>query len=232
MRSGVPNCDRIAAGVGTVLRRVGGDPHVARLPLAHGGVERSHGLLQGRLRVEPVGVEDVDVLEPEPLEAGVEAAQQVLARTSVAVRAGPHVVAGLGGHDQLVSVRGQITVQNLAGVGLGRPVGRPVVVGQIEMGDPEVEGPGQHGPDLVRGSGVAEILPQAERDHRKFETAATASAVGHPVIAVCGCAVGHGQNLTGIAHLRARSTGPSRHQPASALAGAGSTTVTRVEDLW
>ena len=59
----------------------------------------------GVLGVEAVRVEDVDVVEAQAPQALVEAREQVLARAPVAVRPGPHVVAGLGGDDQLVAVR-------------------------------------------------------------------------------------------------------------------------------
>ena len=52
-----------------------------------------------RLGVEAVRVEDVDVVEPHPRQALVEAREHVLARAPLAVGAGPHVVAGLGRDD-------------------------------------------------------------------------------------------------------------------------------------
>ena len=104
MSSGVPSSRRIRTASRGALGRVGGDAGVERLALAHRGVERAHRLLERRLGVEAVGVEDVDVVEAHPREALVEAGQQVLARAPLAVRAGPHVVARLGGDDQLVAV--------------------------------------------------------------------------------------------------------------------------------
>ena len=88
-----------------LLGRVRRDADVERLPLPHGGVERAHRLLERRLGVEAVRVEDVDVVEAHPREALVEACEQVLARSPLAVRAGPHVVAGLRRDDDLVAIR-------------------------------------------------------------------------------------------------------------------------------
>ena len=62
-------------------------PGVRRPPGLHRGRERAHRLLERRLRVEPVAVEDVDVVEAHPGQALVERAQQVLARPPLAVRA-------------------------------------------------------------------------------------------------------------------------------------------------
>ena len=88
-------------------RAVGGDPGVQGLALAHGAVQRAHRLLQRRLGVGPVRVEDVHVVQAHAAKALVQARQQVLARAPVPVGPGPHVVAGLGGDDELVTqVRG------------------------------------------------------------------------------------------------------------------------------
>jgi hypothetical protein len=67
-------------GLARLLRRVRRDADVQRLPLLHRARERPHRLLERRARVEPVGVEDVDVLEPHPPEGLVERGEQVLAR--------------------------------------------------------------------------------------------------------------------------------------------------------
>ena len=56
----------LAQDLGRLLgppRAVGGDPDVPRLALAHRRVERAHRLLERRLGIEPVRVEDVDVVE-------------------------------------------------------------------------------------------------------------------------------------------------------------------------
>ena len=86
------------------LGRIRGDAHVERLALPDGGVEGAHRLFERSLRIEPVGIEDVDVVETHPAEALVEAGQEVLARSADAIGSGPHVVAGLGRDDQLVAI--------------------------------------------------------------------------------------------------------------------------------
>ena len=113
--------DRLARA----LARVGGDPGVQRLALAHRGVERAERLLQRRVRVEPVRVEDVDVVEPHPRQALVERGEQVLARAPLAVRPGPHVVAGLGRDHELVAVGAEVLAHVAAEVGLGGAGGGP-----------------------------------------------------------------------------------------------------------
>src|SRR5450756_1589405 len=122
-------------------------------------VEGDHRLLERRRRVKPVGVEDIDVLEAQSTEALVEAGGQVLARAPVAIWSRPHVVAGLRGDDQLVPVAAQVRGENSTEVLLRGTVRRPVVVGQVEMGDPQVEGPANHRSLAVDRPIVSEVLP-------------------------------------------------------------------------
>jgi hypothetical protein len=104
-------------------------------------------------------VEDVDVVETEALQALVEAGEEVLAGAEVAVGAWPHVPTSFGGDDQLVATVAEVVVQDAGEVGLSAAVRGPVVVGQVEMGDAQVEGSAQDGALGVDGSVVAEVLP-------------------------------------------------------------------------
>ena len=159
--------------------RVGGDADVERFTLAHGGIERAHRLFQRGLGIEAVRIEDVDVLEAHPLQALVEARQQVLSRAPDAVRPRPHVVAGLRRDHQLVAAPGQVRAEDAAEVLLGRAVRRPVVVRQVEVGDPEIEGPADDRPLRLHGAVAAKILPEPKRDRRQFEAAAAGAPERH-----------------------------------------------------
>ena len=136
-------------------------------------------------------VEDVDVLQAHALQALVEARQQVLARAPVAVRSRPHVVAGFGGYDELIAVGPEVVGEDPAEGRLGRPVRRPVVVAEVEVGDPEVERAPQDRPAGLDRPVAAEVLPQPERDGGKLQSAAPAAAVGHRLVAIGGGEVGH-----------------------------------------
>jgi len=107
-------------------------------------------------------VEDVDVLEAHARQALIEARQQVLARAELAVRARPHVIAGLGRDDQLVAVGPEVLGEDATEVVLGAAVGRSVVVGEVEVRDAEVERASQHGATVRQRAVVAEVLPQPE----------------------------------------------------------------------
>ena len=87
-----------------------------------------------------MGVEDVDILETQAAQTLIEAGQQVLARPELAVGTRPHVISGLGRDDQLVAEGTEVLGKHTTKVDLGASVGRSVVVGEIKMRDPEVEG--------------------------------------------------------------------------------------------
>ena len=178
-------------GLARLLRRVRGDAGVERLALPYRRVERSHRLLERRLRVEAMRVEDVDVVEAHAREALVEAREQVLAGAPFAVGTGPHVVAGFRRDDELVAIRTQILVHERSEVLLGRAVRRPVVVGEVEVRDPEIERPPHDGPARLERAIVPEVPPQPERDRRQLQAAATTAPVEHAVVAVGGRNVGH-----------------------------------------
>ena len=198
MSSGVPSAPHDRRRLERALGGVRRDPGVQRLALAHRGVERAHRLLERRLGVDAVGVEDVDVVEAHAPEALIEARQQVLARAPVPVGPGPHVVAGLAGDDQLVAVGAQVVAHDQPERALRGPVGRAVVVGEVEVRDPAVErAPDDRARGLERPVG-AEVVPQPERDRGQLDAAAAAAAVGHPaVVAVLGRDVGHDASCAG-----------------------------------
>ena len=139
MRSGVPRSRRIARRLARLLRRVGRDPRVQRLALPDGGVERAHRLLERRLGVEAVGVEDVDVVEAHAREALVEAREQVLARSATR-RTGPATCRSRpSSRRRARRGTGEVLAHERAEGLLGRAVRRAVVVREVEVRDAEVE---------------------------------------------------------------------------------------------
>ena len=175
-----------------LARRVRRDADVERLALADRRRQRAHRLLERGVGVEAVRVEDVEVVDADAAQALVQARQHVLARAAaLAVRARPHVPAGLAGDDQLVAVGREVLAQDPPEVDLGAAVRRAVVVGQVEVGDPEVEGGVDHLPLLRERRRVAEVVPEPQGEQRQLEAAAPAEAVGHGVVAIGGGLVGH-----------------------------------------
>ena len=70
------------------------------------------------------------------------------------------------------------------GVDLRAAVRRAVVVGQVEVRDPEVERPPHDRPGRLDRPVVAEVPPEAQREQRQLQAAAAAAPVGHRVVAV------------------------------------------------
>jgi len=70
----------------------------------------------------------------------------------------------------------KVLAQHDAEVLLGRAVGRPVVVGQVKVGDAAVEGAADHGAASLEDVGAAKVLPQAERDGRQHQAGAATAA--------------------------------------------------------
>ena len=116
-----------------------------------------------------MGVENVDVVQAHAGKGLIDRGNQVLARTTIAIRPGPHVIAGLARDDQLIAVGLPVRGKVLTKVGLGRAVGRAVVIREIEVGDTVIEGGTEHvalGDAVI---GVSEVVPQAERDAGQLE---------------------------------------------------------------
>src|ERR1019366_9379433 len=170
-------------GRGGLLGVVVGYAGIEGLAGTHGLMERAHGFLDGGIGIGAVGIEDVDVFQAHAAKALIEAGEQILARSPVAVRAGPHIVAGLGGNDQLIAVGSEILAEEAAEILFGGAVGRAVIVGEVEVGDAEREGAAEHGAGVLEAVDAAEVVPETKGNGRQEETARTAAAIGHGVVA-------------------------------------------------
>src|SRR5699024_6775893 len=121
-----------------------------------------HGLLQRGVRVRPVTVEDVDVVKAQSAQGVVQRRQQVLAGSTLLVWARSHDPPGLGRDDQLMTVGAEVLGEESAEVLLGAARGWAVVVGQVEVEYPEVEGTAQDAALPFQVPVVAEVLPQSQ----------------------------------------------------------------------
>src|SRR5205085_6442842 len=92
---------------------------------------------------------------------------------------------------ELVAIGTEVLAQQDAEGLLGRPVGRAVVVGEVEVGDPEVERAADDLAARLQRAVAAEVLPEAERDRWQEEPAAAAAAEGHLVVTARGGDVDH-----------------------------------------
>ena len=176
MRSGVPRSRRMCDRFAGALRGVGADAHVARLARAHRRVQRTHGLLERRVRVEPMGVEDVHVVQPQAREDSGRGSASRYLRDPGSRRGRATCPAGLGGDHQLLAVGPRGGRRGDARSSPPRTRWRPVVVGQVEVGDAQVERASDDGTLAGEGSVLAEVVPQPERDGGQLEAAARRSA--------------------------------------------------------
>ncbi|MNP30757.1 hypothetical protein D3C76_1238470 [compost metagenome] len=129
-------------------------------------------------------IEDVDVVEAEPAQALVQAGKQVLGAAAVPVGAIPHHVARLAGDDQLVSIGGQAALEHGTEGGLGGAGGRPVVVGQIEVGDAQIERLVHHGLHLGGIAALAEVVPEPQPYAGQAQAVAARGAIGLALVTV------------------------------------------------
>ena len=86
----------------------------------------------------------------------------MFSRSQLAVRSRPHGVTGLGGDDQFVTIGGEVCGQYFSEGTLGRSGGRAVIVGQIEVGDPEIEGAKHDLPGRFTRVAIAEVMPESQ----------------------------------------------------------------------
>ena len=104
-------------------------------------------------------VENVHIIQVHPLQGLIQAGNQVFPAAVVAVGAGPHVVAGLGGNHQLVPVGAPVPIHVDAEIPLGLAVGWAVVVGQVKVGDAQVKGLAQNALLSAEGGDIPKIVP-------------------------------------------------------------------------
>ena len=164
-----------------------GQARVDGLAALHGGRQRAHGLFQRGVGIHAVVVVDVHIVQPQPLQALVQAGQQILAAAPVTIGAVPHGIPCLGADDELIPVGHEVLVQDAAQILLGAARLRTVVVGQVEVGDAVVEG-GEA--ELLHGliaARVTKIVPEPQRDGGQQQAALAAAVVRHGGITCIGC---------------------------------------------
>ena len=71
-----------------------------------------------------------------------------------------------------------------AEIAFGLAVGRPVIIGQVEMGNAIVKGRAQDTLLNAEGGNIAKVVPQAQRDGRQLLAAGAAAAVFPLLIAI------------------------------------------------
>ena len=114
-------------------------PKIFHFPFLNQIFHCSSNIFDRYVRVNAVLIEQIDVVDPKPLQRRLAGGHQRLAAAPFAIGAGPHPIAGLGRDDELVPVGPEVLAHHASKIGLGAAVGRTVVVGEIEMRDAAVE---------------------------------------------------------------------------------------------
>ena len=146
-------------------------------------------LLERCLGVVAMAIEEVDIVEVHATQRLVEACHEILPRTPVAIRTGPHVVTRLGGDEEFVAVGTEVIVDESAHRLLSTAVGRSVVVGKVEMYDTVFEGISRDLAGTFVGIVGSEVVPKAKRnlgqENSTPSTAAIDGVVSHSRSYVC-----------------------------------------------
>ena len=164
-----------------------GDAYIQRLSGPYDVYQGLEGLFQRRVRVKAVRVEEVYIVQVHSPQALVQAGHEVFAGSPFSVRSGPHVVAGFGRDEKLVPVGGEGLFHNLPEGLFGRSIRRSVVVGQVKVDNPVVKSIVGHFQGAGKGVHVSEVVPQAQGDFRKENTAFSAAAVADAVFVTVWC---------------------------------------------
>ncbi|MNL26599.1 hypothetical protein D3C87_1481310 [compost metagenome] len=159
-------------------------------------IKRTTGFLKRCIRVKTVGIENIHVIQTHALQALVAGRYQIFAAAPFAIGTGPHVVARLGRDDHFIAVASKIRLQDFAEGSFGAAGWWAVIIGQIEVGNTEVEGAAANGLFGLVRCVVAEIVPQPERDRRQLQASLSAMIVFHGCISVFGRLPNHGSSST------------------------------------
>ena len=170
---------RLCGGHGELHLPAGviGQPYVADLAGAHGGVEERQGFLDRGQRVEGVHLIQIDCLEAEPSQGGVQGAIEVAARRPGLVRVRAGFGPGLGGDDGVI---GQV-----GGSGREPPsdglFGNAAVVdvGRVDQAATRLDERVELRECLLFRGGVGAEVHRAERDGGHERPAAAEVAVLH-----------------------------------------------------
>ena len=129
-----------------------------------------------------MAIEQIHVINLHTFQTLVERGHQILAAAPIAIRAGPHVIAGFRRDEQFVAIGPEVLVHQSSHRLLGRTIDRTIVVSQVEMRDAVVEGIMGNLPASLIWIHAAEIMPKAETHLWQHHTRAPTALKLHPVV--------------------------------------------------
>ena len=117
------------ADLGRLPGLIGGiaaDSNIQRFALLDCRVERPQSFLQGCVRIKPMAVKDVEVINTDAFQRLVQAGDQILAGPPLAIGAGPHVIPRLGRDQQFVTRQ---ILQDFSNIDFSATVRWTIIVG-------------------------------------------------------------------------------------------------------
>ena len=134
-------------------------------------------------------IENIHIIKPHPLQGLIKACYEILPASPVAVGSRPHIVAGLGGDDKLITVSSEMLLKDLSEIPLRAPVFRAVIIRKIEVRDAVIKGCETHLLHIGVVSRISEIMPQSQRQGGKLKPAPAAAVIFHCLVSVVFCLI-------------------------------------------
>ena len=154
-----------------------GDADIERFSALDELMEHVARLFDRRFGIGAVVVKNVHIVEPEPLQTGVERSREIFAVSARAVGAAPHRETRFRRDDHFVAVARKTFAQDPAEIFFGGAAAGAVVVGDIEHGDAAVERGKNHVAHDFEIIETAEVVPEPQRQFGEFEPAVPRTAV-------------------------------------------------------
>src|SRR5690606_36587089 len=103
-------------------------------------IQGHHGLFQRSIRIKPMRIKNIHIIDPHPLKTLIAACDQIFSASPFPIRSGPHVITRLGGNHQLITMPAEVFPENSSESSLRTPCRRTVIICQVKMRNAQVEG--------------------------------------------------------------------------------------------
>ena len=142
-----------------LLLIVVGNSHIQCLTGSDNAIQCTNGLLQRCIWIRSVMVEDIHIIQSHALQALIQAGYQILFAAPVAIRAGPHIITGLRGNDQFITIPSQSFCKDPSKIFLRTARYRSIIICQIKMCNAMVKCCVAHVLHIIKIPIGAEIVP-------------------------------------------------------------------------
>ena len=161
-----------------------GDSRINRLTGLHNLKQGQHSLHQRGIRIHTMVIENIHVIQLHPFQGGVTACEQILSGTAISIGTLPHIIACLSANQKLFPIRAKISLVQNTEISLRLSIGGTVIVGQIKMGNAQVEGLPKNILHLLLRIPFSEVMPKPQRNRRKIQTGFPRLSIFHAIITI------------------------------------------------